>query len=71
MTSGHRFEDALLVSLVLLAVRENLFDELVKIRVRTKRPLRDELLAASRAFLVAGSQGGHDAFGAKPENFIF
>ena len=71
VTSGDGFQDALLVSLVLFSVRENLFDELVEIRVRTKRPLRDELLAAGRALFVAGPQGGHDALGAEPEKFLF
>ena len=71
VTSGDGFQDALLVSLVFFSVRKNLFDELVEIRVRTKRPLRDELLAAGRALLVAGPQGGHDALGAEAEKSLF
>jgi hypothetical protein len=38
---------------------------LVEVRVRPQRPLRDELLAAGGALLVAGPQGRHDALGAE------
>ena len=53
--------------LVLVAVGENLLDEVVEVGVGAEGALRGELLPARGALLVAGAQRGHDALGAKPE----
>ena len=67
MAPAEGLENAVLVRLVLVAVGEDLLDEVVEVGVGAEGALRGQLLPARRALLVAGAQRRHDAFGAKPE----
>ena len=60
-------DDLLLLLIVLLPVGEDLLDEAVEVWVASKGPLRDELLAARGALLVARAEGGDDAVSAESE----
>ena len=53
--------------LVLVTVGEYLLDEVVEVGVGAEGALRDELLPARGALLVAGAQRRNDALSAKPE----
>ena len=67
MAPAEGLENAVLVRLVLVAVGEDLLDEVVEVGVGAEGALRGQLLPARRALLVPGAQRRHDAFGAKPE----